>query len=326
MPVVGARLNSVAAAQFACRWTKGWLKMKDLRFNIGEVSTTRQARLAGLVNHAPHSSPSLPTSQRTCGSSGRRALVGLVAILGVATAAVPSVSAAPAAPKPLRIAVFGDSLSVEARDYVTFIAGQTGVRVDFNVFGGTAPCDWYAAMRTAKASGRYNAVVTAWAGNQNTACSKGDTLVMYDQMLKVQKQIWGRTPLTVMMAPSPVVGAASETQVNTVRAVIAWTGNALGFKVYDPQSAFLNGGGVSSGTAPCVADEPCANIPDPLTGAPSNIVRQSDGLHFCPAPYENVPTGSGPSEGSTPLCNGFSPGAFRYAGAILAAANLAVGR
>lgn len=242
----------------------------------------------------------------------------------LATAGVASASTSAAPPK-LRVAVFGDSLSVESRDYVSFLSASSNMQIDFFVFGGTAPCDWYSQMRTAKASGKYKVVVTAWAGNQNTPCSKGNEFTMYDKMIRTEKQIWGKTPLVLMVAPAPAPGAESFTQVSTARAVIRWTGTALGLKVYDPQPLFLNGAGVSGMTSPCIPGEACANIPDPTTGAMSNPVRNADGLHFCPPTAAYVPTGNGLYDGSHPLCNGYASGAMRYASGIIAAIKLGAG-
>jgi hypothetical protein len=62
-------------------------------------------------------------------------------------------------------------------------------------------------------------------------------------------------------------------------------------------------------TLPCLSFEPCTG--PVVSGLRTNIVRSSDGVHFCPA-------NSGNSQGQVAPCDVFSSGAFRFAMAMAA--------
>ena len=72
------------------------------------------------------------------------ALLLIAAMLGVAMSA-----ACTPAPPPLRVEVWGDSLSGQASSYISFYLGLSGkVTTRLHTFPGTAMCDWFNDMRS----------------------------------------------------------------------------------------------------------------------------------------------------------------------------------
>jgi hypothetical protein len=92
-----------------------------------------------------------------------------------------------------------------------------------------------------------------------------------------------------------------------------------------PEAHFVDAGtavlrdGRYTDVLPCLADEPCAGIPDPVTGEPANPVRSPDGGHFCPAAV-------GDADGRIPGCPVWSSGAWRFGRALAAPVAADLGR
>jgi hypothetical protein len=69
------------------------------------------------------------------------------------------------------VLLVGDSLSWQAKSYVSFMGQASGTPIDVKAMGGTAPCDWVSTIRTAlKATPKPRALVLEFWGNNLTPC------------------------------------------------------------------------------------------------------------------------------------------------------------
>ncbi|HEY6473188.1 MAG TPA: hypothetical protein VIY26_09875 [Acidimicrobiales bacterium] len=73
-------------------------------------------------------------------------------------------------------------------------------------------------------------------------------------------------------------------------------------------SAVEGPGGTFTATLPCLAGQPCTG--PTVNGVPSNVVRSTDGTHFCPAKEGDV-------HGVVERCIVYSSGAYRFAAAMV---------
>ena len=84
----------------------------------------------------------------------------------------------------------------------------------------------------------------------------------------------------------------------------------LGSSEYVDAGAAVLDRGKWTETLLCLPNEPCTSTD--VHGAPVNVVRAPDGMHFCPTAPVAV-------NGVTPLCPVWSSGAFRFASAMATA-------
>jgi len=217
------------------------------------------------------------------------------------------------------VVLYGDSLAWEARGaFALAFADRPGVQIHERTFGGTAICDWLAAMADDAATLRPGAVVVEFSGNNFTPCMHddagqpltGDALVeRYAADAAAVVATFAPHDTQVIFAGAPVARPADPStdgdsiisRLNERYALVAHSSDAV--RYVDAGASVLAGGSWTA-TLPCLTGEPC--------GADgTNVVRAPDGLHFCPA--------SGDAErGVTGDCPVWSSGAFRF-GAALAA-------
>jgi hypothetical protein len=224
-------------------------------------------------------------------------------------------------PRPV-VLLYGDSLAWEAREhFVAAFAERPDVEVITKTFGGTAICDWLAAMRTDATAIAPGAVVVEFSGNALTACMQdlsgrpltGDAyLKRYrsdaEAVVGIFRPIGAH--LYFVGAPSPRPSAArsdfSGGRLNAIYEQIASSrSNAVEF--VDAGAAVLDDG-LWTATLLCLRGEPCEGGTDGL-GRGVNLVRAPDGNHFCPA-------GEQARAGVTGPCSVWSSGAFRFGGAM----------
>jgi hypothetical protein len=79
-----------------------------------------------------------------------------------------------AADAPKSVAVFGDSLTVQAWDYVMGLALYGGLQLLGDRFSGTALCDWRDDITRVLTASRPAYLVLAFAGNNVTDCTGGE--------------------------------------------------------------------------------------------------------------------------------------------------------
>lgn len=208
-----------------------------------------------------------------------------------------------------RLVVLGDSLAEESVSYVHLLTPDKEFEPNF--FGGTAPCDWLG--RDAAASPE-SIVILTFTGNSQTPCMadgaggflRGQAMVdKYRTDVETLIDTARGDGARVILVGQPIRRAdvPGNDEVEGLNAMYRDLAAAAFVSYVDAGSAVENADGSYTQTLPCLPDE----IQCDPSGA--NIVRNDDGLHFCPG---------GPAEGG---CPSYSSGAFRFATAIVAAVN-----
>lgn len=229
-----------------------------------------------------------------------------------------STPARPAAPaRPVRVELWGDSLSWEARGpFTASVAAHGHANVRVRVYGGTALCDWLPDIQSQLASFRPQVVVFQFSGNNLTPCvetasgRKREGRALANAYRAAVHRVMGMIPSGVAVywvAPPPMPsgrGAAS---------ALALTRVYRGLPDRYPRARFVDAGAaVSDGgrftrRLPCLAGEPC---PPGGPGTPVSV-RAPDGVHFCPVETSGRRAGPGG-------CPVYSFGAHRYGRAMAA--------
>ncbi len=195
----------------------------------------------------------------------------------------------------------------EARLYLEYLVAAGGrAQVEVHSFGGTAICDWIDEMAAARDRFTPHVVVMSFAGNANGGCMSGATsgTAYADKYLADARTatavagaggawvVWTIPPSTRTIdhqsPTSPIRSAYVQVASEQPGRVSTIDGGAL-----------LTPGGVYQERLPCLAGERC--------GADGwNVVRNPDGVHFCPTATD-----------LTGRCDVHSSGALRYATTIL---------
>lgn len=211
------------------------------------------------------------------------------------------------------VALYGDSLSWEARDlFVAELASRApAARVAVHTMGGTALCDWLDQMRADTAGLAGGVAVVQFSGNNFTPCMldrsgvglTGESLVdRYRADAVAAIEVFRSTGTTVLLAGAPIV----DSELNAMYAELAERHDGV---VYVPAGDAVLDAGRWTATLPCRPEEPCEGGVD-ASGTPVNVVRAPDALHFCPTGAEG--------RGSTDDCPVWSSGAYRFALALAA--------
>ncbi len=207
-----------------------------------------------------------------------------VTLLVAVLASMSSPPAPAAAAKPV-VVVYGDSLSVEAREYLGWYLGDRFTPVIVAV-SGTSPCDHIDNMGERVRRGERPAmVVLAFVGNGNTAspCIKEEPRFslpiaeVYTVDLATAAGLWGRAGVPVaLVAGPPVVPLAWNDEwverAEAVRAAVGATARSTGARLIDVAPVFTEMGRPVM-RATCRAWDLCSG---------TVVIRSADGLHFCP--------------------------------------------
>jgi hypothetical protein len=214
-------------------------------------------------------------------------------------------------PGPPKIALFGDSLGMEAAPDFTYIAHAAGASTVVRTYGGLAVCDWLPTMAAEAASWQPTAVILEFSGDNFTPCMAGDALgtpqyyQKYEADMQAAIDIFRPYGTEVFLIGVPLDASAAESQnvagLNQIYASVAAAN--FGVTYLDAGEAVMADGSFTW-TLPCLSSEPCTGP----SGA--NVVRAPDGVHFCP-------TGQTTIEGYVAVCNVYSSGAYRFAAAML---------
>jgi hypothetical protein len=254
------------------------------------------------------------------------ALLVAATVLGIASSA----ACTPTKPPPLRVEVWGDSIAGQASSYIGFYLGLSGkVTPRIHTYPGTAMCDWFADMRSelnpANPTGFHpQAVVIQFSGDAFTPCMKNAAGVPYSGQALVNKYQFDSAGVIGMFTRAHVPVYFVSTPISRAQAAQGDVGNApVGVlfsklpKIY-PQGGltrFIDGAaavewqGHYSDTLPCAPWETCTgHWPD---GTKTVVVREADGVHFCPV--KEVPIAGG---GGLTQCPVYMGGAARFALAI----------
>lgn len=205
------------------------------------------------------------------------------------------------------VVLVGDSLAEQAAPYLGPLLHGRQLVPQF--FGGTAPCDWLAKNLEFTAD---SVVVISFTGNSLSPCMsdsaggplagpavvdkyRADVTALIDEVLSAQAR--------VLLVGQPVHADATPGNdiVAGLNGVYADLATRADVSFVDAGAAVENPDGSFAQFLPCLPDEPeCGPFG-------SNIVRNDDGLHFCPG---------APPPGPCPV---YSSGASRFANAIAAA-------
>lgn len=223
--------------------------------------------------------------------------------------------ATPAPPAPVHetVDLFGDSLGYQAEPYLDMFFAETGnYTVSNNTYGGTATCDWLSRMAAAAAE-HPQAAVLVFSGNAFTACMDGVALRSpryYDLYTTDTEQAIGMFSAVgahVFLVGTPVdqSSVAGWDHLDDIYRQLAQA-NPLAVTYVDAGAAVESPRGGFTWQLPCLSIEPSCG-PNGV-----NTVRSPDGIHFCP-------DGTPSTRGVTGPCDEYSPGAFRFALAIVGA-------
>jgi hypothetical protein len=209
--------------------------------------------------------------------------------------------------------LFGDSLGYQAEPYLDmFFAEARNYSVSNNTYGGTATCDWLSKMAAA-ATEHPQAAVLVFSGNAFTPCMEGVALwssQYYDLYLDDTNRaigIFSAVGAHVFLVGTPIdeSSVAGWDRLDRMYRQLAQA-NPLAV-------TYVNAGAaVETPSRGFTWQLPCMRIEPSCSANGMNVVRSPDGIHFCP-------DGTPASAGVTGPCNEYSPGAFRFALAIVSA-------
>jgi hypothetical protein len=194
-----------------------------------------------------------------------------------------------------RVAVFADSLGVEARPHLESLAVERGWQLRFDGHGGTATCDYLDRMRRAADEFAPDVVVIQFSGNALTPCitsrAGGDRAIVGPSGTELDLAAYGAAYLTdtvaaieafgpdvdVVLVGVPVTRGGSSPAALLVDELYRALAAAHPHVHHLSLDRLLTPGHAYAEELPCLLVEPCA----PGTLVP---VRHPDGGHLCAAP------------------------------------------
>jgi hypothetical protein len=209
--------------------------------------------------------------------------------------------------------LFGDSLGYQAEPYIDMFLADTGTYVvSNNTFGGTATCDWLGKMAAAAAE-HPKVAVLVFSGNAFTPCMDGVVLrssayyALYATDTEQAIGIFRAVGAHVFLVGTPIDESSTTgwDHLDDIYQALAQA-DPLAVTYVNAGAAVESPSGEFTWQLPCLSMEPSCG-PKGM-----NIVRSPDGTHFCP-------DGSPATLGVTGPCDEYSPGAFRFAMAIVSA-------
>ncbi len=210
-----------------------------------------------------------------------------------------------------KIALYGDSLGMEAAPDFNFLAHAAGAGALVRTYGGLAVCDFLTTMASDAASFQPTAVVLEFTGDNFTPCMAGDPVgsaqyyAKYRSDIETAIDIFRTHGAEVFLVGIPFdASPGANTNIadlNQLYSSIAAANTGVSY-IDAGQAVMANG--AFAWTLPCLPTEPCTGP----TG--TDVVRAPDGVHFCP-------TGEDTIRGYFAVCNVYASGAFRFAAAML---------
>jgi hypothetical protein len=301
-----------------------------------DASVGAAARLPTPTATAAAAARPSPAPARTAGSTvravGRQRSASEVA--PVTTAVAPSAdadahstsstdpiesAAAPIGPitRPV-VVLYGDSLAWEARHaFSDSFADRPDVQVHTRTFGGTAICDWLEQMAADAASLAPGIVVIEFSGNSFTECmhdANGVALAgaAIDERYAVDAvsaiAIFASVGTHVVFAGAPAFGPNAATGGGRLNSLYSRLADDHDGVWYTDAGRSVLAGDSYTITLPCLSSEPCGGGYS-SDGLLVNVVRNPDGIHFCPVSGDAV-------QGVTDDCPEWSSGAYRYGRAL----------
>ncbi len=225
---------------------------------------------------------------------------------------------APPGAEPGQVAVFGDSLAWEAQPYYAkLLEAAKETPHTYDSHGGTAICDWLTRMREVETQYHPDAVELEFSGNNLTPCMGGRQLYSTSYYEKYRADT--REAIKIFTSAGAHVYLIGAPITRQQQSVPGWQQLNLQYKeiaeadprhvtYVDAGTAVEGSGHIYTDTLPCLADEPCTG--PVVNGVASNIVRSTDGTHFCPSE-------EGDKGGVIGGCAVYSSGAYRFAKAMV---------
>ncbi len=211
--------------------------------------------------------------------------------------------------------MYGDSLAVEAQGaFELIVTGGGRAVVRLQTYGGVAICDFLETMRADLAAFAPDVVVMEFSGNALTSCINHDPFTPVDWYERYHTDadavlaIYEPLDIPVYWVGTPMSRSSAE-HADPSWAILTEMYSEL--PDHHPLARYVDAGqavmrdGTYTDVLPCLYYEPCADIPDPVTGEPANPVRSPDGAHFCPAV-------TGAADGTVGACPVWSSGAWRF--------------
>jgi hypothetical protein len=229
----------------------------------------------------------------------RHALV-VAAIAGLSAMLMTSCSDDPG---PGAVAVYGDSLAVEAEPYMKLLAAADDRPLEGSWYLGAAPCDWVNAVNE-EAQRKPAYAVFAFAGNKGNSCgtaTSGPALVdNYEQTLRGQIQVMLDAGADVILVGPPDFDLAGYTEdAPLLREMMQGLADEFDRTTYVDGRKYLSPDGFVM-QLPCLDDEGADKgcVDGRIT------VRNTDGVHF-----------------DVPGADNYSSGAYRWAKTIFERVN-----
>jgi len=244
-----------------------------------------------------------------------RTLAAVVAAIVVVAVAVLIVDAF-LTPRPTRIALYGDSLSMQSAQDFQFLAVESGKTTLLGGYGGIAPCDVVPRLDGDAASWHPDVAVLEFVGDDLTPCMRGYAAgtpayyAKYRQDITTAVHLLRSHGVAVVLIGGPLVkdpvDSRNVERLNAMYKAVA--SSTSGVRYVDAGSSVL-ANGQFTWTLPCLSSEAQCTGP-----SGTNVVRSPDGLHFCPSGATSI-------QGQFDVCSVYSSGAFRFASAMLRAAD-----
>ncbi len=232
-----------------------------------------------------------------------------------------------ATPAPVKVAVFGDSLTTQSFPMLATdlsFVGPTALDVQNDSFPGTAPCDWQTptdgrpSMSQVESSFHPDVVVLEFVGNNGTSCingagSAGPIPMAWQYATDLGQAITmfeAAGVSHIIVVGGPAIAPSANFSPAAIQGWIRFFEWAITVVANTPRVTWIDGGasvdqfmGGYTSTLPCAGIERwfglCVGLPSMF--GPAEPVRADDGIHLCdPGPFFN--------------CTSYSSGAWRFAG------------
>ena len=214
-------------------------------------------------------------------------------------------------PAPVRIALYGDSLSMQSAEDFDYMATVAGAQVLLGAHNGLAVCDVLPRIAQDVSSWNPTVALMQFSGDNFTPCMAGYALgtpayyAKYRADAQEAIDIFVQHHIRVLIMGAPLDAwstlSANIVYLNTIYAELAAANPGV---TYTDAGQAVMADGHFTWRLPCLPREPCTGPSE------TNVMRSPDGVHFCP-------TGNTRVDGPYDLCDVYSSGAFRFASAML---------
>ena len=239
-------------------------------------------------------------------------MVAIVACIGVVIGiGVVLVARFSRHPSSTRIALYGDSLSMQSAQDFEYLSTVAGAPVLLRAYNGWAVCDVLPRIPGDVSSWGPTVAVLEFSGDNFTPCMRGYEIGTAPYYAKYRADMQAalddllRHHVRVVLVGVPLDAwpsiSANVVYLNTMYQELAAANRGV---TYADAGASVLSHGRFTWRLTCLPREPCRGP------SGTNVVRAPDGVHFCP-------TGQTKVEGPYDICDVYSSGAYRFATAML---------